>query len=328
MTISATPFEMRGAPMKVSGNEFLSIPIHVQLKEQIKTLIHHRLYQPSERLPSVDELAGFLRMSRDTVEQAYSLLEQEGYISTEPGKGVFARAHPPSGREQAPGVPVRHVHQTRPEQSVDSRDFAEAAGQTKPVLLFVECNVPQAQEYAVELEKATGYVVKPCLVKDLELLGSNIQSGKYDLIVTTFLHIEEVKPIVDRLFGEAEPRVIACLLESNLQCMKVLQKLPPGSKVGIAGTTWEGAENLRQSIIQAGLLHVELIVGALEYPPSLDEIVEAEPALIVSTSIVKPYLQRLSKFTPLMEEDRCLSDQSVQYIRQYVETKRGASGKG
>lgn len=322
--------------MKVSVNETLSIPIHVQLKEQIKTLIHEGLFQPQEQLPSARELAGFLRMNGNTVQKAYTELEQEGYVLTKSGKDVFVHSQPPHGSERIPGASMdeqeRDMEMTQALLD-DPHVFAEApiatgfpvrkaVGHAKPVLLFVECNVPQAQEYAVELEKATGYVVKPCLIKDLDLLGSSIQSGYYDLIVTTFLHVEEVQPIITRLCGENEPKVIACLMESNLQSIKRLQELPAGSKVGIAGTTWEGANNFRQSIVNAGLSHVELLVGSLEYPASLDAIIVAKPDLIVSTSIVSSYMQRLSRFTPLMVEDRCLSAQSVQYIQQYVEGKR------
>ncbi len=294
--------------MKVSVNESLSIPIHVQLKEQIKTFIHEGLYPPNEALPSACELAGFLRINRDTVQTAYAELEQDGYIRSKPGIGVYVHAAPPheAGR-------IRTAHECE----------GEEAAHAKPVVLFVECNVPQAQEYAVELEKATGYVVKPCLIKDLELLGSSIQSGYYDLIVTTFLHVEEVQSIITHLCGENEPKVIACLPESSLQSIKRLQELPAGSKVGIAGTTWLGADNFRQSIVNAGLAHVELLIGCLEYPASLDAIIEAKPDLIVSTSIVTPYLQRLSRFTPMMIEDRCLSAQSVHYIQHYVESKLG-----
>jgi hypothetical protein len=114
-------------------------------------------------------------------------------------------------------------------------------------------------------------------------------------------------------------------MESNLQCIKRLQELPAGSKVGIAGTTWQGADNFRQSIVNAELSHVELLIGSLEYPASLDAIIEAKPDLIVSTSIVSSYLQRLSRFTQMMVEDRCLNAQSVQYIQHYVEGKRARS---
>ncbi|MED4583129.1 GntR family transcriptional regulator [Brevibacillus choshinensis] len=321
--------------MKVSVNETLSIPIHVQLKEQIKTLIHEGLYQPREQIPGARELAGFLRMNRNTVQKAYTELEQEGYVQTKSDDGVFVHSQPPHGSDRILGAAMDQEldMEMSQEQPDDPHAFSESSmtmgyslkKATKPVLLFVECNVPQAQEYAVELEKATGYVVKPCLIKDLDLLGSSIQSGYYDLIVTTFLHVEEVQPIITRLCGENEPKVIACLMESNLQSIKRLQELPAGSKVGIAGTTWQGADNFRQSIVNAELSHVELLIGSLEYPASLDAIIESKPDLIVSTSIVSSYLQRLSRYTPMMVEDRCLSAQSVHYIQQYVEGKRALS---
>ncbi|MFD2370824.1 GntR family transcriptional regulator [Brevibacillus sp. GCM10020057] len=64
-------------------------PIHVQLKEQIKSLISGGLYRHCEKLPSVRELAGFLRMNRMTVQKAYAELEQDGYVECRSGRGVL-----------------------------------------------------------------------------------------------------------------------------------------------------------------------------------------------------------------------------------------------
>ncbi|MED4584296.1 GntR family transcriptional regulator [Brevibacillus choshinensis] len=322
--------------MKVSVNESLSIPIHVQLKEQVKSLIEQEMYRPHDQLPSVRELAGFLRINRNTAQKAYTELEQEGYVITKQGKGVFVHGQPPRKREHVPEELIEQVLETLEQHAIDPHAFTvalmtryqirKAMGRTKPILLFVECNVPQAQEYAVELTKATGYVVKPCLVRDMERIGASIQSGYYDLIVTTFLHIEEVQQVVNRIGGAHAPKVIACLLESNLQSIKQLQKLPKGSIVGIGGTTWEGAENIRQSIIKAGLTHVQLIVGSMEHPASLDALLQGKPDLVVCTSFVSPYLESKSPSLSLIVEDSYLNTQSVRYIQQYVEGKRTDDG--
>lgn len=305
----------------VNGPSF--IPVYIQLKEQLKSLMMQRIYPPHDKLPTVRELSGFLRMNPQTVKAAYAELEAEGYVTLDDTGSVLVAAKLPNKSVQVePGIVAEQREETFlsrvPEKSRQSA-FERAQGRRRPAILFAECDVVQVQEYAVELEKATGYTVKPCLIKDLEQFASSILNGYYDLVVTTFLHIEEVQKWLDSLGEGNMPKVIGCLLESNLQSIRELQQLSPGSLVGIGGTTWEGAHNFRQSIIKAGMTDLELKIGSMEYPSSLDELLSAKPRLILCTSIVGAYLRRQSRFLPLLIENRFLNAQSVQYIQQYVE---------
>lgn len=312
--------------MQKSVNGPSSIPVSSQLKEQLKNLMEQRIYQPQDKLPTIRELSGFLRLKQQTVEAAYAALEAEGYVTLDDAGAAFVADKLPKKSAQVDqGIAAKQREETilsRVLEKAKQPAFQKAQGRTKPAILFAECNVVQVQEYAVELEKATGYTVKPCLIKDLEQFASSILNGYYDLVVTTFLHIEEVQKWLDSLGDSDVPKVIGCLLESNLQSIRELQQLPPGSLVGIGGTTWEGAYNFRQSILNAGMTHLELQIGSMEYPSSLDEFLSAKPSLIVCTSIVGDYLKRQSRFLPLLIEDRYLNAQSVQYIQQCVEGSR------
>lgn len=64
-------------------------PIYEQLIINIKELIISGLLKEDEKLPSVRELAGTLTINPNTIQKAYSILEQEGYIYTIRGKGNF-----------------------------------------------------------------------------------------------------------------------------------------------------------------------------------------------------------------------------------------------
>jgi GntR family transcriptional regulator len=68
-------------PQRVS----LSQQTHIYLRE----LIEAGSYQPGERLPSQDELAAQLRVSRLTLRDALRSLEQEGVIQVKHGIGTF-----------------------------------------------------------------------------------------------------------------------------------------------------------------------------------------------------------------------------------------------
>lgn len=64
-------------------------PIYEQVKDGFRRLILSGVLQPDERMPSVRELATKLAINPNTIQRAYRELEQEGYVSSVPGKGNF-----------------------------------------------------------------------------------------------------------------------------------------------------------------------------------------------------------------------------------------------
>ena len=64
-------------------------PLYRQLSEQIAQQIRSGLLARGERLPATRELAGLLGLNRTTVSAAYEILESEGLISGQVGRGSF-----------------------------------------------------------------------------------------------------------------------------------------------------------------------------------------------------------------------------------------------
>jgi GntR family transcriptional regulator len=65
------------------------IPIYVQIIDQVKHLIATGDLQPDDQLPTVRKLATELRVNFNTVARAYRLLDEEGLISTQHGRGTY-----------------------------------------------------------------------------------------------------------------------------------------------------------------------------------------------------------------------------------------------
>src|ERR1700694_3181599 len=65
------------------------VPIYLQIKESVRTLIVQGTLNPGERLPSTRQLAGKLGINRMTVEAAFSQLEADGLVSSHVGRGTF-----------------------------------------------------------------------------------------------------------------------------------------------------------------------------------------------------------------------------------------------
>lgn len=79
-------------------NDSLDTPLYLQLYGYIRNAILAGNIQPGEKLPSLRRAAKDLRLSVTTVEQAYSQLAVEGYISSRPQSGYYASSIPQEKR--------------------------------------------------------------------------------------------------------------------------------------------------------------------------------------------------------------------------------------
>ncbi len=73
------------------------IPIYVQIIDQIKHMIAMGVLHPDDQLPTVRQLAADLRVNFNTVARAYRLLDEEGLISTQHGRGTYILPLPSEG---------------------------------------------------------------------------------------------------------------------------------------------------------------------------------------------------------------------------------------
>lgn len=64
-------------------------PIYEQIVERFQTLIVSGVLEPDSQMPSVRSLAMELSINPNTIQKAYSALEQEGYIYPVKGRGNF-----------------------------------------------------------------------------------------------------------------------------------------------------------------------------------------------------------------------------------------------
>lgn len=66
-----------------------SIPIYVQIMDQIKHHIATGVLKPGQQLPTIRELAVELTINLHTVAHAYAELEREGFLTIQRGRGTF-----------------------------------------------------------------------------------------------------------------------------------------------------------------------------------------------------------------------------------------------
>lgn len=77
------------------------LPIYRQIVEQVKAAIASGVLAQGDRLPSHRDLARDLVVAPLTIARAYDLLEREGFLVRERGKGAFVAA---SSKKAAPSA--------------------------------------------------------------------------------------------------------------------------------------------------------------------------------------------------------------------------------
>ncbi|MGH7534817.1 MAG: GntR family transcriptional regulator, partial [Gemmatimonadales bacterium] len=75
-------------PSGLRVNRRSAVPVHVQLQTQIRHLINTGALKAGMQVPTVRQLAGFLRINRNTVARALAALSQDGYLESHQGRGT------------------------------------------------------------------------------------------------------------------------------------------------------------------------------------------------------------------------------------------------
>ena len=64
-------------------------PIYEQIVERFQMLIVKGILEADSQMPSVRTLASELSINPNTIQKAYTILEQQGYIYPVKGRGIF-----------------------------------------------------------------------------------------------------------------------------------------------------------------------------------------------------------------------------------------------
>src|ERR1700687_3231751 len=82
------------------------VPLYIQLRDQLRALVHAGDLRPGDRIPASRELAGMLGVHRTTVANAYAELESEGLIQGHVGRGTFLKGNGNGLKITPPAPPV------------------------------------------------------------------------------------------------------------------------------------------------------------------------------------------------------------------------------
>ncbi|MDT8900811.1 GntR family transcriptional regulator [Anaeroselena agilis] len=313
--------------MEFQLNKKTEFPIYQQLKEQIKYFLLNGDLQPGTKLPPPKDLAGYLRINKNTVIVAYKELEKEGVIVTRHGQGTYVSEDLPPDpgfkRKQALIELAREALERARELGFGAEDlftvvFSQTVlglGYTQPVrVLFVECNSVDVGFYVPALEKEIRMPVEGCLLADLADRMDDKAAPEVDVVVTTFFHVEDVKAICEPM----EKKVIAIMAAPEMSVILRLGQLPPGTKLGfVCGTEWS-TEAMRGSLGAAGIRHIDYECIPYDDREALDRMLARVDIVAGCRSVVDEVRKLVPEGLTVMEFGNVLEQGGVELLRKFL----------
>ena len=293
--------------MQLSIEPGSHLPVHVQLEEQLKFLILNGDLAPGTKLPTTRQLAGFLRINRNTVLRAYQELAREGLIDCRQGRGCTVVEERPS--DAAPPISARlleivdsAIAQAR-ELGVSADDFATTAYararqrwamQGQPTIVFVECDAQTAADFAHAIQQRLDVAAIPVVLKDLEHPTADTEQHlrKAQAVATTFFHVEEVR----RLLAQTnfDKKVVALTVKPHLEALVRVARIPRGTSVALVCVDERNAALMAKSLANAGISGLDVVLGGANEPRKLAETLGQVSVVIASDHVadeVRPLLQ-------------------------------------
>lgn len=288
------------------------LPIYLQVKRRIESLISSGQWKRGQRLPTERALAAELGVSRNTVSLAYRQLEAEGLITSRQGRGTFVAEADDILRMENKRERLNRVIDSalddalalgvNPDEflQVMSRRVEERRKMLSDVkIAFVECNREQLDYFSKELELGTGVKVLPVLTDDLVRGAEEAREtvARSDMVVTTFFHLDEVRAS----FPERSEDVLGIALDPDMETIVRIARLPPGSNVLLVCISERFAERVKKSIELAGITEVNIETVTDRDPEVIQDKLKGKRAVIVSPGRQKEVSAMAKRGTQIIE---------------------------
>jgi DNA-binding transcriptional regulator YhcF (GntR family) len=307
----------------------------MQLKTQIRHLIMTGSLKPGSQVPTVRQLAGFLRINPNTAAKALAELQQDGYLESRSGRGTFVADRPQRGEGKMARGLERLVDETLERArrlGYSAEEFLATAATRAPVAgarkakrtraLLIECNWPEVSRFREELEAELPLAVDRMLVEDLTERARRDPSfvREYGVVITTFFHIHEVKAALP---SEPVP-VVALLTEASIPTLLRLGELPEGTPVGLVCGTPKGTQNLLRSVQAAGLTHLKTVLASADDPWSVARMLEATSIVVCSEQAAETLRGTLPPTVDVIMSNRTIDRGGIDLLRALLAELRVA----
>jgi GntR family transcriptional regulator len=184
-------------------------PIYTQIANQLKDKINSGELGKGDVLQGRQALAKQLNVNINTINHAYRILENEGYIYSRRGIGSFVNIKIERKAKTALPGEIQDKLNDLKRKTLASGCTAEEfkniiqnflKSESEPLLpkaVFVECHEVWTNDQAIRLQNELGIEVKPVVMPDrktnMEEVIREIKNA--DIVITTHVHFGEVREI-------------------------------------------------------------------------------------------------------------------------------------
>jgi len=305
------------APIRISTD--FPLPIHVQIKDQLKMLIGLGMLQPGDSLPPAGQLAEQLQVNRNTVNAVYTQLRDEGLVLMQKGRGTAVASNPQVTafriRQQPLYEQARHLLTEASDKGLPLDDLLLACfayrqlfslqSKPEPVWLLVECKGHDHLFYRQEVERLFGIQVRIAFLDDPE--SSVLEAMKEaDGIISTLNHADEVKSLAARI--DKSVLTIGATLEPA--ALLQIARLNPQSTVAFVCLGKNGGEWMLRKVAEAGIDHMNSIPVGIGQTDLLQQLIHSADYLYASAAVYEQVQQLAPEKTrlyPMVLEQSSLS---------------------
>lgn len=298
-------FSLGSENMPLFINKESSMPLYLQVKEQIKYLILTGKLIPGSKLPSGRQLADFLHINRATINNALNELENEGYLRTEKGIGTYVAEHPSLGLERDHEKFRQIILKAMAEANdlgFTTDEFVTAAfvlaeynraGQEEGFYaVFVECNEPVLNDYKRDIEESLKIKVEPILIDRLKNMDTQTRQliQRSGMVITTFTHLHEVRSLLKNIAVE----IIGVTAGPDLELLFRFSQIEPDAKITIVMVTNREAVEVAQSIKDSGIKNSLMTVTSYEEKEKMIKAIKEAQLIVASSAIaaeIKKYVR-------------------------------------
>lgn len=314
-----------------------AVPTWQVLKQYLEEQIGTGAYPVGAWLPSVRELAAQLSVNRNTVSKVYQALGREGVLEVERGKGVRVAQRPSETRSSATRIDGG-IHALVREAALAglSREWLltrvtdiadETYGNRLVRAAFIECTPPDARQIAADLSRQ---LEVPVAAIDLaDFLADPERTLPYDLVTTTFFHLQEVTAAIPEV---QRPAVVGIHHTVSHESVLQIARLRPESTIVIVCPNQRSLDRVR------GIVETYArgqIYGVTTEDPAKVRSALAIADVVVDMSLTHDAVAELAPETPAITVSFHIERQSVDYLRDAVHrvarslaTRDGASPAG
>jgi len=272
-----------------------SLPVHIQLKEQIRFLILDGQLADGTRLPTARSLSAYLRINRNTVLRAYQELAREKLIECRPGRGCVVTHHDtarPGPRLSKLISIVDAAAEQAQRLGVGPDALAAMAyqrarrGPHRARVVMVECEAAMAASLASGLAPKVEADLQPVELSELRAKNAAaLQSVRdADLVATTFFHIDEVRHLV-RGLGK---RTVALVIKPHLEGLVRVASIPAGTRVALVCVNDSRVREFESGLSEAGIRHLKTTLVSADPPRLLAQKLRRVPVVVASSLVEEP----------------------------------------